>query len=139
MALVDKNGRPVEETKEEGEGAGPEKPKNGEGKIEQEGRVDARLIPRGLLIYNLIECRLNMLSAEAQIQGMQMMMQQQKMVVEPPQMQLAKAQHAEAERTRAIIVTNLNERFRSADERYWAELGPIVEDRTQSEEEPDAE
>jgi len=136
MALVDKNGNPVkkEEKKEEA------KPKNGAGKMENpEGRVDARLIPCGLLVYNLIECRLSMLSAEAQIQGMQMMMQQQKMLIEPPPMQMAKAQYAEAERTRAIIVTNLNERFRKSDEAYWAELGPIIEDRTKSEEKPDAE
>jgi len=109
-----------------------EEPKNGKSEKDPQ-MMDARLIPRGLLTYNLMMVTQNLYMSGIQLEQMQMMMQQQRMVTEPPPITQLKEQIAELRRTRDIIVTDLNARYADADAAYWAKLDLKVEDRTEAE------
>jgi len=124
MGLIeDANGKPLQVEEE---------PKNGKSEKDPQ-MMDARLIPRGLLTYNLMMVTQNLYMSGIQLEQMQMMMQQQRMVTEPPPITQLKEQIAELRRTRDIIVTDLNARYADADAAYWAKLDLKVEDRTEAE------
>lgn len=127
MSLTDKNGRPI---KSEEKAEEKSSTKNGESSAEK--MQDVRTVPRGLLIYNLMVCTVDLKMSSAGLEQMEAMMKMQKRVVDPPELTAIREHIQRMEIFRNVIVTDLNERFADADAAYIAKMGLEVEDRTEA-------
>lgn len=119
VPLLGPDERPVEEP--------PAEEKNGEDAKRKEGWTDVRFVPTGQLIFNLCMCVGMVESAAAQLTQIDMMLKEQRMVVAPPQIQnVIDKLTAEGDKhlaARNKLVLELDQRFKHADEAYWAENG----------------
>jgi hypothetical protein len=98
-----------------------QKPINGQDQNRQ--THDVRVVPTGTLIYNLIRFTGEDVGLGNAIQQFEMAKQQQKMVVDPPQLAKLKEHHQEVQHHRYIIAAELNARFADLDGAYRARLG----------------
>ena len=112
MSLVDANGNsmPTTTTTEPGSGA-PQK------------TMDVRVVPFGTLNYNFIRAAIDELFAANAIQQVMAMKEQQKMVADPPQLEVMKEHLELAQRHRYIMGNEINERMRLVDQARREEVG----------------
>jgi hypothetical protein len=144
MPILDANGHALSGSDEESLPNQGKEAREGEeaAKAEKEGgekMQDARLIPRGTLVYNLTMVVNNLFMMSIQMEQMESMMKQQRAIVDPPPLVEMKAQLVRLQRSRDIIVNNLNDRYASDDERYWASLPDEDKDKAEAEQPPEPE
>ena len=139
--IVDANGHALSGSDEEELPNEGKEAREGEAAAKDEKKgakmQDARLIPRGTLIYNLTMVVNNLFMLSIQLEQMEGMMKQQRQLLEPPPVTAMKQQLAELQRSRDIIVNNLNDRYEAEDEVYWANIPPKEEDEPTTETEPE--
>lgn len=106
--LVDKNNNPLNEQN---------------GQNQEPAKRDARTLPTGTLIYNLIRFAGEEIGIENMIHQLEAIKQERKMVADPPQMAALKEHYKSLTQARFIVANEINERFESVDKARWAELG----------------
>ena len=126
-SIVGPGGRPIEEkVSEEKDGAGAH-PTNGKSNQEL---LDIRTVETGTLVYNLVLATQDERAVAMAVHQMEMMKAQQKMVVDPPPLEMAKQQFEIHEKRRFAMANELNQRFRAIDAARLAEAGIEVVDAT---------
>lgn len=125
-SILGANGKPVAE---------PEKdsPSTSNNREKSETR-DVRTVPTGVLIFNLCLCANGLQLNRMTLDQVQMQMQQQKVIIDPPEVQQLKAILEHQYMARDVMVGELNFRFKDLDERRLAALGLTVEEDAPKEE-----
>ena len=137
--IVDPNNRPIEtEDKAEAEAPATEEKKGSNGESNQ-GVADIRAIPIGTLIYNLGLAILDERATGMAVQQMNQMKQEQKLVVDPPPLMMAKAHLEESEKRRFAFANEINIRFRDSDKRRIDESDLEVVNKVLEKEEEEAD
>ena len=101
------------------------------GKDRSETR-DVRTVPMGVLMYNLMLCANGYQMNKMMLEQMSMQMRQQKIIIDPPEVQHLKAILEHQHMARDVMVGEINFRFKEIDERRIAGLDMQVVDRTDS-------
>jgi hypothetical protein len=91
---------------------------------------DVRTVPTGVLFFNLCLCANGGQMNKMMLEQMQHQMQQQKIIVDPPEVQHLKAILEHQMMARDVMVGELNYRFRDVDERRLAGIKMEVVDKT---------
>jgi len=106
----------------------PAKPEaNGRDKSETR---DVRTVPTGVLFFNLCLCANGGQMNKMMLEQMQHQMQQQKVIIDPPEVQHLKAILEHQMMARDVMVGELNYRFKEVDERRLAGLKMEIVDHT---------
>jgi len=121
--ILGSDGRPATDPTE------PAPPTNGHNKTPDKSEVqDVRTVPTGVLFYNLVLCGNGMQTNKMILDQIQHEMAQQKVIIDPPQVQQLKEVLAHQLNARNVMVGELNFRFADIDARRIANLGIEAQD-----------
>ena len=95
---------------------------------------DVRTVPTGVLIFNLCLCANGLQMNKMMLEQVTAEMRQQKIIVDPPQVQQLKAVLEHQYMARDVMVGEINFRFRELDAQRVSKLEMEVVDRTAKEE-----
>lgn len=98
-----------------------EKQKNGQSHSRE--IQDVRTVPSGTLFYNLAVVTAKEEAMGGMVQHIEMQKQQQKLLVDPPELVFLKSQLEHFMQMRYIIAQELNSRFKDLDEERCTKLG----------------
>jgi len=126
--ILGSDGKPTEPTE-------PTSRPDSNGREKSETR-DVRTVPTGVLFFNLCLCANGLQLNKMTLEQVTMQMTQQKIIIDPPEVQQLRAVLEHQYMARDVMVGELNFRFRDMDERRLAALDMEVVDRTQSPEVP---
>lgn len=101
---------------------------NGQSKERSEVR-DVRTVPTGVVVYNLMLTCFKLEMNKMTHDQMMHLMQQQKMIVDPPEVVHIRAAIENLSMARDVMMADLNARFKDIDEAHAVNLKAIVEDR----------
>ena len=111
--------------------AEPETPPKPESNGRDRSEVqDVRTVETGVLVFNLCLCANGMQMNKMMLEQISAEMKQQKIIVDPPQVQQLKAVLEHQTMARNVMVGELNYRFREIDEARKANLSTEVVDRS---------
>ena len=112
--ILGANGQPAASSTPEAEPATPMR--------DQSETRDVRTVPTGVLCFNLCLCANGLQLNRMTLEQIGLQMQQQKMIVDPPEVHHLKAIMEHQTMARDVMVGELNHRFRAVDAARLAEI-----------------